>query len=158
MKLWSQMTKQNCITQSYLLSRKYVFILLIVLMVHWNTFRWVKSFSRVWLFTTPWTVAHQPPPSMGFSRQEYWSGLPLPSPPVSLGDWRKKKKKLHMGGVEWIRGGRSFQRTRSWRTILRTFTFAIKIMRNFKRFYAWSSVTPLPLCIITPGPECHLYA
>ena len=37
----------------------------------------VKSLSRVWLFATPWTVAHQPPPSTGFSRQEYWSGLPF---------------------------------------------------------------------------------
>ena len=40
----------------------------------------VKSLSRVRLFATPWTVAYQAPPSMGFSRQEYWSGLPLPSP------------------------------------------------------------------------------
>ena len=40
----------------------------------------VKSLSRVQLFVTPWTVAHQAPPSMGFSRQEYWSGLPFPSP------------------------------------------------------------------------------
>ena len=40
----------------------------------------VKSLSRVWLFMTPWTVAYQAPPFMGFSRQEYWSGLPLPSP------------------------------------------------------------------------------
>ena len=40
----------------------------------------VKSLSRVRLFTTPWTVAHQAPPSMGFSRQEYWSGLLIPSP------------------------------------------------------------------------------
>ena len=40
----------------------------------------VKSLSRVRLFVTPCTVAHQAPPSMGFSRQEYWSGLPLPSP------------------------------------------------------------------------------
>ena len=38
------------------------------------------SLSRVRLFATPWTVAHQAPPSMGFSRQEYWSGLPFPSP------------------------------------------------------------------------------
>ena len=36
---------------------------------------WVKSLSRVQLFVTPWTVAAQAPPSMGFSRQEYWSGL-----------------------------------------------------------------------------------
>ena len=40
----------------------------------------VKLLSRVWLFVTSWTVAHQAPPSMGFSSQEYWSGLPFPSP------------------------------------------------------------------------------
>ena len=40
----------------------------------------VKSLSHVRLFATSWTVAHQAPPSMGFSRQEYWSGLPFPSP------------------------------------------------------------------------------
>ena len=40
----------------------------------------VKSLSRVRLFATPWTVAYQAPPSVGFSRQEYWSGLPFPSP------------------------------------------------------------------------------
>ena len=39
----------------------------------------VKLLSRVRLFTTPWTAAYQAPPSMGFSRQEYWSGVPLPS-------------------------------------------------------------------------------
>ena len=40
----------------------------------------VKSLSRVRLFVTPWTVAYQASPSMGFSREEYWSGLPFPSP------------------------------------------------------------------------------
>ena len=48
-----------------------------------NAWKWkvkVKSLSRVWLLATPWTVAYQAPLSMGFSRQEYWSGLPLPSP------------------------------------------------------------------------------
>ena len=40
----------------------------------------VKSLSRVQLFATPWTVTHQAPPSVGFSRQEYWNGLPFPSP------------------------------------------------------------------------------
>ena len=39
-----------------------------------------KFLSRVQLFATPWTIAYQALPSMGFSRQEYWSGLPLPSP------------------------------------------------------------------------------
>ena len=40
----------------------------------------VKLLSRVGLFVSPWTVAHQTSPSMEFSRQEYWSGLPFPSP------------------------------------------------------------------------------
>ena len=40
----------------------------------------VKSLNRVWLLATPWTAAYQAPPPMGFSRQEYWSGVPLPSP------------------------------------------------------------------------------
>ena len=39
----------------------------------------VKSLSHVQLFATPWAVAYHAPPSMGFSRQEYWSGVPLPS-------------------------------------------------------------------------------
>ena len=40
----------------------------------------VKSLSRVWRLATPWIAARQAPPSMGFSRQEYWSGVPSPSP------------------------------------------------------------------------------
>ena len=40
----------------------------------------MKSLSHVRLFATPWTVAYQAPPSMVFSKQEYWSGLPFPSP------------------------------------------------------------------------------
>ena len=47
-----------------------------------NAQKWkvkVKSLSRARLFTTPWTADYQAPPSMGFSRQEYWSGVPLPS-------------------------------------------------------------------------------
>ena len=46
----------------------------------WNWKVKMKSLSRVWLLATPWTAAHQAPPSMGFSRQEYWSGLSFPSP------------------------------------------------------------------------------
>ena len=48
-----------------------------------NAWKWkvkVKSLSRVWLLATPWIAAYQAPPSMGFSKQEYWSGVPLPSP------------------------------------------------------------------------------
>ena len=46
----------------------------------WNWNVKVKSLSRVRLLATPWTAAYLAPPSMGFSRQEYWSGVPLPSP------------------------------------------------------------------------------
>ena len=57
----------------------------------------LSRFSRVQLLATPWTAAHQAPPSMGFSRQEYWSGVPLPSPrkgPIDL-----EKYKLDQGTV-----------------------------------------------------------
>ena len=59
-----------------------------------NAGKWkvrVKSLSRVWLLATPWTAANQAPPSMGFSRQEHWSGLPFPSPCLCIG---KEKKRL----------------------------------------------------------------
>ena len=54
-----------------------------------NAWKWkvkVKLLSCVWLFSTPWIAAYQAPLSMGFSRQEYWSGVPLPSPIPCL--WR----------------------------------------------------------------------
>ena len=44
----------------------------------------MKSLGRVQLLVTPWTTAYQAPPSMGFSRQEYWSGVPLPSPELGI--------------------------------------------------------------------------
>ena len=53
----------------------------------------VKSLSRVWLLVTPWTAACQAPLSMGFSRQEYWSGVPLPSPILTSMALIKRKKK-----------------------------------------------------------------
>ena len=52
-----------------------------------NAWKWkvrMKSLSSVLLFVTPWMATHQAPPSMGFSRQEYWSGVPLPSPHFNL--------------------------------------------------------------------------
>ena len=55
-----------------------------------NAGKWkvkVKSPSRVWLFATPWTAAHQSPLSMGFSRQKHWSELPLPSPLIPARIW-----------------------------------------------------------------------
>ena len=55
----------------------------------------VKSLSRVRLLGSPWTAAYQAPPSMGFSRQAYWSGVPLPSLGVLLSiynDFEIKRK------------------------------------------------------------------
>ena len=52
-----------------------------------NAWKWkvkVKLLSRVWLLVIPWTAAYQAPPSMGLSRQEYWSGVPSPSPILLL--------------------------------------------------------------------------
>ena len=57
----------------------------------------VKSLSRVWLFATPWTVAHQASLSMGFSRQEYWSGVPFPSP----GDLPSAKYLIFVSSLYW---------------------------------------------------------
>ena len=48
----------------------------------------LSRFSRVWLCATPWTAAHQAPPSLGFSRQEHWSGLPFPSPMHESDKWK----------------------------------------------------------------------
>ena len=55
-----------------------------------NVWKWkvkVKSLSRVRLLATWWTTPYQAPPSTGFSRQEYWSGVPLPSPWTQLSEW-----------------------------------------------------------------------
>ena len=60
-----------------------------------NAWKWkvkMKLLSRVRLLATPWTVVHQAPPSMGFSRQEYWSGVPLPSPNCFVQVAKKKRK------------------------------------------------------------------
>ena len=61
--------------------------------------RKVKSLSRVWLFATPWTVAYQAPQSMEFSRQEYWSGLPFPSPERNT--WSNRQ--IWPWNMEWSR-------------------------------------------------------
>ena len=61
-----------------------------------NAWKWkvkVKSLSCVRLLATPWTAAYQAPPSMGFSRQQYWSGVPLPSPNTP---WENHNSKRHM--------------------------------------------------------------
>ena len=52
--------------------------------MEYSVFSSVQSFSHIRLPVTPWTAAHQAPPSRGFSRQKYWSGVPLPSPGLTI--------------------------------------------------------------------------
>ena len=65
-----------------------------------NAWKWkvkVKFLSCVQPWATPWTAAFQAPPSMGFSRQEYWSGVPLPSPSVYYRPpWYNDKREIHL--------------------------------------------------------------
>ena len=79
-----------------------------------NAWKWKvkgKLLSRVQPSATPWTAAFQAPPSMGFSRQEYWSGVPLPSPMThkSRPNWSKNLGSLK-NVKTWICPGWSFQR------------------------------------------------
>ena len=82
-----------------------------------NAWKWkekVKSLSRVRLLATPWTAAYQAPPSMGFSRQEYWSGVPLPSPHGEYGRWLKMREGQHAVGAG---GGDLLKWQTQWPTI-----------------------------------------
>ena len=63
----------------------------------------MKSLSHVRLFATPWTVAYQAPPSMGFSRQEYWSVLPFPSPgDLQAGFSKGRGTRDQIANICWI--------------------------------------------------------
>ena len=55
---------------------------------YWDAAKLLSHFSRVWLCVTPETAAHQAPLSLGFSRQEHWSGLPFPSPMHENEKWK----------------------------------------------------------------------
>ena len=82
----------------------------------------MKPLSRVRLFTTPWTAAHQAPPSMGFSRQEYWSGVPVPSP-LHVRLWTKcfsQKKKISFIPSNWEALFSTWKRGSRWSGETRT--------------------------------------
>ena len=69
-----------------------------------NAWKWkvkVKSLSRVGLLATPWTAAYQAPPSMGFSRREDWSGVPLPSPSIHARMVKRRKLTSVSEGSNW---------------------------------------------------------
>ena len=92
----------------------------------------LSCFSRVWLCATPYTAAHQAPPSLGFSRQEYWSGLPFPSPMHEREKWK------------WSRSVVS-DLTTSW-----TAAYQAPLSMGFSRQEYWSGV-PLPSPTLTLG-------
>ena len=78
-----------------------------------NAGKWkvkVKSLSHVRLFETPWNAAHQAPPSMGFSRQEYWSGVPLPSPLMALRVSKPLRSLTSLGWPLWLQKDDHLQR------------------------------------------------
>ena len=76
----------------------------------------VKSLSRVRLFGTPWTVAYQAPLPMGFSMQEYWSGLP---------QWVGDNKGINRFEVLWVREKQKKRREKTWETYLQ-FTLRVQ--------------------------------
>ena len=100
----------------------------------------VKSLSRVQLFATPWTVARQAPLSMGFSRQEYWSGLPFPSPGESSWprDWTQVSRIVGRRFTVWA--------TRTWIMFFWNY-LAFSIIQWM--FAIWS-LAPLPFL----NPAC----
>ena len=84
-----------------------------------NAWKWkvkVKSLSHARLLVTPWTAAHQAPPSMGFSRQEYWSGVPLPSPMQCYSAIKKNEVLIH--ATTWMNLENIIQSeiSQSWKT------------------------------------------
>ena len=104
---WSISSRPSCIhTQTLVVLKLQICV--------WITSK-VKWLSRVRLFVTPWTVAHLAPPSMEFSRPEYWSGLPFPSPedlPIP-----GIKPGSHIAGrrfTNWATSESSFHKSRRW--------------------------------------------
>ena len=99
--LWEKLTKQdsdifrrvfydpNSYISFYLARRKQKSFMVISASGNWQLLLLLSHFSRVRLCATPQTAAHQAPPSLGFSKQEHWSGLPFPSP----GNWQQTSAK-----------------------------------------------------------------
>ena len=98
-----------------------------------NAWKWkvkVKSLSRVWLLATPWTIAYQAPLSMGFTRQEYWSELPLPSPENSRATVKFRQSCL---SVHILSAGPWYK------PIVGSFTFHVVPRWNSLQWISWRS-------------------
>ena len=106
--------------------------------------KWKWNHSVVWLLATPWTAAYQASPSMGFSTQEYWSGLPLPSLWIWLSNWELMHQKLEEVREE---SPLSCQREHSPSDILSSDFWTPEVSRNFLLF---SAIWFLVLCDGSP--------
>ena len=122
----------------------------------------VNSLSRVWLFATPWTVAHQAPQSMEFSRQEYWSGLPfpspgdLPNPGIQPGSPTLQADTLRLMGETKVQTTTLFLRDlyKKWGTELLLKPLIREVKAQVRAFCWWDGITwLLKQCLHkTPGP------
>ena len=100
-----------------------------------NAWKWkvkVKLFCPVRLLATPWTAAYQALPSMGFSRQEYWSGVPLPSPQTILYWSPNFTLMIHVLGVPSLSFALSARRIWCWIILL---TFTSLLSESFSNFF-----------------------
>ena len=109
-----------------------------------NAWKWkvkVKSLSRVRLFATPWTAANQAPPSLGFSRQKHWSGLPFPSPTHMPGGQKKKNKTRRRIVISSVK---TFQNGPCQKNLLR------KWRDNFLQYFlplSWIQMCEMDFCV-----------
>ena len=101
-----------------------------------NAWKWkvkVKSLSPVRLLVTPWTAAHQAPPSMGFSRQEYWSRVPLPSPNGILLSHKKKQNWVICSDMDGSRVCHT-----DWSKSEKQISYINIYMHNPEKWYRWT--------------------
>ena len=109
---------------SFFAAAKSLLLLLLLLLL--------SRFSRVRLCVTPSTAAHQAPPSLGFSRQEHWSGLPFPSPMHESEKWKKSLSRVRLFATPW------------------TAAYQAPPSMGFSRQEYWSGV-PLPFPLLVSG-------
>ena len=110
-----------------------------------NSWKWkvkVKSFSRVRLFATPWTAAYQAPPSIGFSRQEHWGGVPVPTPVSVIVNLKKGCESRPHPKIHLL----------SYKTNKQKYAFYVK-NSNLTHLYwfGWKATIPVS------GKKCDLY-
>ena len=117
----------------------------------------VKSLSRVRLFATPWTAAHQSPPSMGFSRQGYWSGLPLPFPCTLAGCFKSYPLDIFLRIISFFQSLKWKISTLSLRVYITTASSCLLFCDSFIRYesirfdtnlWCFSSVSEDKSCLL----------